>query len=194
MLRKEILFKEAKPGTFLNVGNLDKVGKIHKECIERFGEKNVYGVDLTTQEEAGTNFKNQFTGDIALITLDNFFDTIYMGQVLEHVWDPKELVDHCYRLLKPGGVFILDFPNVYALSRMVRYMVTGRDIILGNPEHKIFYSYAMIDHLLKESGFRVKLVTSENVFAMRGMLFTLPPVGPLKMMGEVLVAVGEKPM
>lgn len=192
MLRKEIFLKEAKKGTLLNIGNLDKHGKLHKECFDYFGEENVYGVDLVTQEKAGTNFKNQFTGDIAQLPKDGFFDTVYMGQVLEHVWDPKKLVDECYRLLKPGGVFILDFPNVYSLSRILRYLVTGQDIILGNPEHKIFYSYAMIDNLLKESGFKVRLITTENVFAFRGKLYPLPRIGSFKMLGEVIVAVGEK--
>lgn len=40
------------------------------------------------------------------------YDRITLSHVLEHVHAPWDLLAHCYRLLKPGGVLWLETPNV----------------------------------------------------------------------------------
>ncbi len=42
---------------------------------------------------------------------DNFFDIVFSNEVLEHVVDDKKAVEEVYRVLKPGGVFIVFTPN-----------------------------------------------------------------------------------
>lgn len=41
---------------------------------------------------------------------DNTFDTVVSNQVIEHVEDHQGLVNEAFRLLKPGGYFILSGP------------------------------------------------------------------------------------
>lgn len=43
------------------------------------------------------------------------FDLIYAGEVIEHLYDPDHLLDEVERLLTPGGVAILDTPNLACL-------------------------------------------------------------------------------
>mgnify|MGYP001596935372 CR=1 FL=1 len=87
---------------------------------------------------------------------------------------------------------IVDTPNVYALSRMIRYCLTGRDVILGNPDHKLFYSRAMLEHLFESSHLNVKELLTENVFAFRSRLLPLPTMGVFKFLGECVMVAAEK--
>lgn len=193
MKRLDFLLKNIKPGKILDVGNLDKKGKIHKILIEKFPESETYGIDIIDQNKLGLNFLNQKIGNIETADFpDNFFDSIYMGQVLEHSWKPKDLLDKVYKMLKPEGILIADVPNVYSLSRIFKYLITGKDIILGNPDHKIFYSKAMLENLLDASKFKIKEITTENVFALKGKLFFLPNFWRFKDYGECLMISSQK--
>ena len=42
---------------------------------------------------------------------NNLFDIVLMEDVLEHVGDPKKVIQECYRVLKPGGKIIIKFPS-----------------------------------------------------------------------------------
>ena len=58
------------------------------------------------------------TSDVKYIDLDvlplpfpsDYADEIRLNQVLEHVLYPLELCNECQRVLKPGGLFIVDVP------------------------------------------------------------------------------------
>ncbi len=46
---------------------------------------------------------------------DNSFDTVFSTQTLEHVEDHQGLVNEAYRLVKPGGYFIVSGPMYWHL-------------------------------------------------------------------------------
>lgn len=193
MKRLDFLIKNIKPGKILDVGNLDKQGKIHKILMEKFPESEIYGLDILDQEKLGIHFSNQKTGNIETADFTNtFFDSVYIGQVLEHSWKPKDLLDSVHRILKPEGLLIIDVPHVYSLSRIFRYLITGKDVILGNPDHKIFYSKAMLENLLNASKFKIKVMTTENVFTFKGKIFPFPYFWRLKDCGECLMVLAQK--
>lgn len=193
MKRLDFLLKNIKPGKILDVGNLDKQGKIHKILTGKMQGSDIYGLDILDQDKLGLSFSNQKIGSIETADFpDAFFDSIYMGQVLEHSWKPKDLLDSVHRMLKPEGLLIIDVPHVYSLSRIFRYLITGKDVILGNPDHKIFYSKAMLENLLNASKFKIKVMTTENVFAFRGKIFPFPYFWRLKDYGECLMVLAQK--
>jgi 2-polyprenyl-3-methyl-5-hydroxy-6-metoxy-1,4-benzoquinol methylase len=47
------------------------------------------------------------------------YDRITISHVLEHVFDPWDLLARCYRLLKPDGVLWLETPNMNSRGRSV---------------------------------------------------------------------------
>lgn len=193
MKRLNFLLKNIKPGRILDVGNLDKQGKIHKILTEKMQGSDIYGLDILDQDKLGLSFSNQSIGNIETVDFpDAFFDSIYMGQVLEHSWKPKDILNRIYKMLKLGGVLIIDVPHIYSLSRILRYLVTGKDIILGNPDHKIFYSKAMLENLLGASKFKIKEIVTENSFAFKGKLFSFPYFWRLKDYGECLMVLAQK--
>jgi len=42
---------------------------------------------------------------------DNTFDYVMCGEVLEHLYDPFPAVEEAYRVLKPGGKYIISVPH-----------------------------------------------------------------------------------
>jgi len=193
MTRLDFLFKHLKTGRILDIGNISGQGKIHKKIIDRFPAAEIYGLDVVDQKQSGLDFKNQSIGQAENLPYEeNFFDFIYMGEVLEHSWEPKKIMEECGRVLKTGGLLILDLPNIYSLSRMIRYFFKGRDIILGDPDHKIFYSRAMLENLLEKSGFGLVEISTDRQCTVKGREFFLPNFCSFKFLGEHLMIAGKK--
>ena len=78
------------------------------------------------------------------------FDAVTMSHVMEHVPDPRETVEAVFDLLKPGGQFYLETPNIDALS----HGAFGRDWRgLETPRHLVLFTLESLTGLLKNSGF-----------------------------------------
>ncbi|MEK7172573.1 MAG: methyltransferase domain-containing protein [Patescibacteria group bacterium] len=191
--RLNFLLEHVSPGKILDVGNLDKNGQIHSLLLKKMTGSEIYGLDILDQREFGLNFPNQKIGSFEDLGYpDNFFDVIYAGEIIEHTWKPKQTMDGFYRVLKQGGILILDTPNVYSLSRILRYLCKGEDVVLGNPEHTMFFSRAMIENLLGSAGFKIETLTTERFTTMKGKSIPLPGISPFGFMGECLLVSAEK--
>lgn len=74
----------------------------------------VQGVDfdpvaVATARERGLDV---FEGTIKVLAGERAcYDRITLSHILEHVYDPWDVLADCYRLLKPGGVLWLETPN-----------------------------------------------------------------------------------
>lgn len=193
MTREEFIFENLAAGAVLDVGNLGSQGRIHKMLIDKLGSEKVFGLDTADQSEAGCAFKNQHLGTAEAMPFPNeMFDVLYLGEILEHSWQPKKIMDECIRVLKSGGILIMDVPNIYSFSRMLKYLLTGKDIIIGDPDHKIFYSWAMLFNLAEKSGFGVLELISDRLCTVKGKNFWLPDFGAFKYMGEHLLLAARK--
>lgn len=82
--------------------------------------------------------------DVAVGTVEllagesNFFDAITLSHVIEHVHEPKQLLQAVQRLLKPGGVVYIDTPNINShgaslFKKNWRGIETPRHLVLFNP-------------------------------------------------------------
>jgi len=68
--------------------------------------------------------------DVQNITFDdNSFDIVCMCEVIEHVAEPARVLTEVKRIIKPGGKFIISFPNylhplylaIYFLSKYLKH-------------------------------------------------------------------------
>ncbi|WP_430409863.1 class I SAM-dependent methyltransferase [Kordia sp.] len=90
---------------------------------------------------------------------DNSFDTILCNHVLEHIPDDTKAMQELYRILKPGGMAILQIPQ--DLERDVTFeddSITGekeRTEIFGQYDHVRVYGLDYFDKL-RSIGFIVK--------------------------------------
>lgn len=87
------------------------------------------GVDLTRSalEQAGTHGVTPVAGDAtALPLVDGAADVVAAGELLEHVPDLAGAVAEVCRILRPGGLLVLDTLNATVLSRVLAVSVAER--------------------------------------------------------------------
>ncbi|HWL93495.1 MAG TPA: methyltransferase domain-containing protein, partial [Phycisphaerae bacterium] len=78
------------------------------------------------------------------------FDVVFLGDVIEHVPDPRDLLKDVYRVLAPRGSVCIDTPNWGGFWRRI-----GRSRWLGiNPFHINLFDATALTHLLERCGFR----------------------------------------
>jgi 2-polyprenyl-3-methyl-5-hydroxy-6-metoxy-1,4-benzoquinol methylase len=78
------------------------------------------------------------------------FDAIYMGHVIEHLYDPRSLLIECHRILKPGGELVIVTPNAGGWGHQ-HYQQDWRG--LEAPRHLQLFSPESLRRLMKETGF-----------------------------------------
>lgn len=114
-------------GCLLDVGC--GVGNIAVE-LQKYGFE-VFGIDFSSvainqAHESGVNAK-VCDVDREGIPFDNdYFDVIWAGDVIEHVYDPIFLLKEVFRTLKPKGVLLLTTPNVMTIKQRLIIAITGR--------------------------------------------------------------------
>lgn len=169
-----------KKGQILDIGNLGGERLVggsffsgYLEFVKYATESVVFGFDKYPPRDSA-QYPNQKVGDIedGLPYSDEFFDTVYMGELIEHLGNPLHALSEIYRVLKPGGVLILDTPNAYSLRRIFRFLLKGEDALGGDPTHLIFFTPASIKRVIEEAGFVVDNM-SEKGNSIRGFNSTL---------------------
>lgn len=92
-----------------------------------------------------------FEGTIKFLAAEQAcFDRITLSHILEHVYDPWDLLADCYRLLKPGGVLWLETPNIGSNGQAV-FGPNWRG--LEPPRHLHIFSRKLLRDKLTEIGF-----------------------------------------
>jgi len=100
---------------FLDIGCGDVF--LSKNIINKVNIKEYHGVEIS---EAGA-LEAQKLGikavklDISKESLpfkDKYFDFVFAGELIEHLFDPDHLLLEVYRVLKDGGFFLLTTPNL----------------------------------------------------------------------------------
>jgi len=56
---------------------------------------------------------------------DKSFAMVYAIEVIEHLHNPKRLLQEAYRVLEVGGYLTLSTPNPHSLAQRLRYLATG---------------------------------------------------------------------
>ena len=133
-----------------------------------------YGVELN-ELTAHIAIKNGLTVHIGTIEdaqyADNFFDVIFLGDIIEHVKDPRALLTECRRILKSGGTLIVSTPNLDSFWARVTFKLYQWFKIpwsVLTPPH----------HLFQFSENNLKQFSKENEFSPTATWFRRPP--PLK--------------
>jgi 2-polyprenyl-3-methyl-5-hydroxy-6-metoxy-1,4-benzoquinol methylase len=79
------------------------------------------------------------------------FDVVTLWDVLEHVPDPRALLEEVRRVLRPGGVLLVNFPDKGSLA--ARAM--GRRWVFILTVHIYYFTRQTLRRLLDETGFEV---------------------------------------
>lgn len=85
------------------------------------------------------------------------FDAIVCTEVIEHVFAPRELAKNVFRLLRPGGMFVVSTPY-HGYVKNLALAATGKMeshfTVLWDGGHIKFWSRNTLSALLHEAGFQ----------------------------------------
>lgn len=118
-----------------------------------------HGMDVSAravkiaQQQYGLDVRQ---GEIGSKAWDCGFDFITMFHVLEHLPSPKLGLDYARELLQPGGLLILQVPNVSSLQAC---FFGTRWYGLDVPRHVINYTPKALGFLLQDAGFEYRLTS-----------------------------------
>lgn len=81
--------------------------------------KEAYGIDISEEAVAGANANgikavrmNVDQGHLPYE--DGFFDAVFCGEIIEHLYDPDSLLDEISRVLRKDGLAMITTPNLAA--------------------------------------------------------------------------------
>ncbi len=89
---------------------------------------------------------------------DNYFDVVWAGDVVEHVFDPIFLLSEMARVVKPTGKVLLTVPNAMNLINRTYTFITGRSPQsgayrrLGQCKHHTLFSLELLEYMLNKAG------------------------------------------
>ena len=130
--------------------------------LKNLGQR-VHGVELSPAAAAlaAEVLDDVIVGDAEKIGLnfaEEFFDTIILGDVLEHFYDPWGFMARMRRLLKPQGRIIASIPNL-------QYFPIVLNLLCGKFEyrqhgvldisHIRFFTAREVEKMFKGAGFRI---------------------------------------
>lgn len=89
-----------------------------------------------------------------------YFDTIIMSSVLEHLIEPINVIKYCHHLLKKDGRLLIQTPNVVKCRRRARVFFgrhpatseNSREILDGGHLHE--FTFKILKEILLDCGFR----------------------------------------
>jgi ubiquinone/menaquinone biosynthesis C-methylase UbiE len=84
---------------------------------------------------------------------DQFFNVITMTDVLEHLFDPVNLLQELNRILSKSGILCITTPDTNSITKKI----LGANWFQYKREHLLYYNRKSIEYLLTNSGF--KLIT-----------------------------------
>lgn len=122
-----------------------------------------YGVEPAKFDE---RLSKQYNLNITRSTLHqakykrNFFDTITLNHVLEHVNDPSEMMIELNRILKPGGHLVIATP----ISDSLAFRIFGKYWSqIDTPRHLFIFSTKVLKEISGEYGFEIVKIKHNSI-------------------------------
>lgn len=139
---------EVGPGAGRNLARLQELGwQCEGVDFDSSAVRNARAKGLRVHE--GTLEAQRFAGD--------HFDAIISSHVIEHVYDPRDLLRECYRILKPRGMLVVVTPNSASLGHSM-YRSNWRGI--EPPRHLHLFNRGALRRVARDAGFLTVGITT----------------------------------
>jgi SAM-dependent methyltransferase len=99
-----------------------------------------YGITI----RRGSVFEQQYE--------EGAFDVVTLWDVIEHTLNPREMLEHCRRLLKPGGVLVVNYPDIGSVIARA----LGRRWLFLTSVHLYYFDRTTVARMLQTTGFKVE--------------------------------------
>lgn len=181
------IIRSYKPGgNFLEVGC---AGGAFLDAARRHGYT-TYGVEVSehaagfARQEFGLNVT---TGDVRIAKFrNNMFDVVYLGDVLEHLPDPRDTLEELRRITTADGILVLECPmqtnTLFSRLGFFLWSLLRRKATVQLPPYHLFeYRPSSLEGLLRRTGFKVVKKTQDAIWP-----------GEISMRGTMLQRIGKK--
>ncbi len=162
MIRSEIIIKWIKGPAVLDVGCAGHVPEpgspywVHGRLREHF--PSVIGVDINEKnikKLKDLGYNNIHIASAESFELDQEINTIFSGELIEHLSNPGLFLQRCRNHLAPGGRVVLTTPYpfslLYALYAFFKYPKTCQNL-----QHTCWFCVQTLTELVERNGFKVK--------------------------------------
>lgn len=158
-------------------------GRLANEYLKRARKVYIFDYSKTELEQAKEIYGDRVetkAGDIYELPFkDNELDGLMMIRVTHHLEHLDKAVAELYRVLKPGGMAVVEVANKRTLPKMARYF-TGRSKVnpfdlkpanYQNISKDGFYNYhpKYVEEIFEKAGFRTERVLSVSNFRSRSL-------------------------
>lgn len=132
------------------------IGCAQQPNIYLSGE-NVVGLDLEKMEVSKpyTEHIVADAGQIDNVLAGRKFDSILMGEFIEHVECPYDILRSVKKFIKPGGSLILSTPNPLGFPVVIAEYLTLRKVFYTK-HHVFYFTPRWVWRLLERSGYKIK--------------------------------------
>lgn len=156
----------------------------------------VYGCDIVEKDLTSAK-KGGIISTLVDIETDTlpypkkFFDYVIIGDVIEHVIDTDELLQKCYKVLKPKGHIIVTTPNLASLARRAMLLFGISPYIeyslfldcngLPPVGHVRYFTISTLRKLLETNGFKTIEVKADGL--------KLPLLPRITLFGDIMPSI-----
>jgi len=147
--RVKVIHKYVKGGNFLDIGC--SFGGLLESAAKYYTP---FGIELS--DYAFSHAEELFGKNIHHGTLNNhrfdseFFSAITMIELIEHLADPVYAVNECFKLLRSGGVLVVQTANMK--GKQAKDLAGNYEYFM--PGHLSYFTAENLTMLLKAAGFR----------------------------------------
>ena len=151
---------------------LQRIAKIASEA---------YGVDLSEKmlKRAKDKGLNVIQGSITELPFeDNYFDVVCSFKVLSHVEDVKKAISEMSRVLKPGGVLVLEFYNTKSLRYIIKQVKSPTKTSDKYTDKEVYTRYDNIEMVINYLSPELKLEKMQGIriFTPCAYVYQLPVI------------------
>ncbi len=158
-----VMLSKEKKGKLLDLGCLK--GEFSVE-LKKLGW-NVFGGDISSalihaKEKEIHSVKFDFEKTFPFKS--NYFDAVFAGEVIEHIFDTDFLVSELSRIIKPNGFLIISTPNTAWIGNRFLLLIGKKPLNLDYTKgggHIRAYTFKLLEKQLKEKGFKIEKRNSE---------------------------------
>ena len=120
------------------------------ELLSKYVPKdNLYGSDITPDalnEARKRGITNVYHENLKNLHFeDNFFDVVVCTEVIEHIVEFREVISELKRVIKPGGLFIITFPNEFNWT-ISRFLLGRKPVKV--PDHVNSFTFSSMDRYM----------------------------------------------
>ena len=150
-------------------------GRLADEYLPRATHSTIFDYSKTELADAKKKYGDKILtkqGDIYDLPFKNeSFDGLLMVRATHHFKDMPKVIEELYRIMKPGGIAVIEIASKKTLPKMFRYWFKKSDINPFSKEPSFLKDLSMynyhpkyMENLFKNQGFKILKVLSVSNF------------------------------